>query len=168
MHIIDIKDKIEQILEHSGVRYCVCGAIRRTDDYSALEGMKRIDILVDNLEVVSDLLTTHTGAVYVGHPFTAPGRLHEFGDYEIALYHGTLGNWGAMQLYLTGNRLFTRIIRARARKMLYKLNHYGVWFREDQIAGRAEDQIFSVLCVKYVPPVNRNFVLGDRLETLII
>ncbi|MBW0462407.1 hypothetical protein O181_002122 [Austropuccinia psidii MF-1] len=78
---------------------------------------------------------------------------------------------GAAFIYFTGNDIFNRSIRLKARHMGYVLNQKGLFERPGQdhligrttsgtklflVASRTEEEIFNILKVKYLLPHERN------------
>lgn len=59
---------------------------------------------------------------------------------------------GSMLIFATGAAQFGVRIRATAKGMGLKLNRYGLWDGNRRLAGRTEDEIFSVLGMAPVPP----------------
>ena len=61
-------------------------------------------------------------------------------------------------LYFTGSKEFNKEIRWHAKKTGYKLNEHGLLDIKKQIymSAKNEKDIFSILCLEYVEPKNRN------------
>lgn len=74
---------------------------------------------------------------------------------RVLVFPAQRDHWGSMVLYLTGNDLFNRMIRAEAKSQLMRLNQYGLFFHNEIIAGKDERQIFFALNLDYVIPENR-------------
>ena len=72
-------------------------------------------------------------------------------------------SFGGLILALTGNVMFTIILRKYAKDLGYRLNHNGLMAGSDIIAGRTEQQIFFMLGLEYVKPINRNVGKGYKL-----
>ena len=75
-------------------------------------------------------------------------------------------SFGAAILGMTGNFLFTKIIRKRAKELDYRLNQYGLMAGRDIVAGRTEHQILYMLGIEYVKPTDRNVVGGYKLPII--
>ena len=75
-------------------------------------------------------------------------------------------SFGALLLALTGNMLFNKIMRKHAKSLGYKLNQYGVMAGKDIVAGRTENQIFYMLGVNYVKPMDRCIHTGYELSLI--
>ena len=63
-----------------------------------------------------------------------------------------LSSFGAALHYFTGSKDHNIAIRRIAQKKGLKINEYGVFQDEKQIAGAKEEEIFSVLNMSYIPP----------------
>ncbi|KAH8913955.1 Nucleotidyltransferase [Atractiella rhizophila] len=76
---------------------------------------------------------------------------------------------GAAWIYFTGNDIFNRSLRLKARHMGYSLNQCGLYkgvlrkqaggaktTNGEKVAGESEEEIFRILGVKWRPPEERN------------
>jgi len=63
--------------------------------------------------------------------------------------------WGAAKLYRTGNAQLNIVMRIIAKRKGLKLNEYGLWKDDIQLAN-SETAIFRELGYKFVPPKFRN------------
>jgi len=61
-------------------------------------------------------------------------------------------SFGAALLYFTGSKDFNIKIRGRALDQGYKVNEYGLFKKEKNLAGREEKDIFEKLGLSYIPP----------------
>ncbi len=62
-------------------------------------------------------------------------------------------SFGAALMYFTGSKQFNIKMRQLAVKRGYKINEYGVFSHKDKkIAGRTEEEIFSLMRMEYIPP----------------
>lgn len=80
------------------------------------------------------------------------------GPYQIDLFGTTKDNLAFAQLHFVGSSSFIIQMSAKARKMGYKLNQYGLFSLEDntRVAGlKSEQDIFNFLKIKYVRPAER-------------
>ena len=62
---------------------------------------------------------------------------------------------GAALLYFTGPAGYNIGMRVRAKKMGFKLNEYGLWKGDQQIAGQTEQDIYTALGKTYKSPDQR-------------
>lgn len=61
-------------------------------------------------------------------------------------------SFGAALQYFTGSKEHNVTLRGRARKMGLKINEYGVFRGEEQVAGRTEDEVYATLGLPCFPP----------------
>lgn len=61
-------------------------------------------------------------------------------------------SFGAALQYFTGSQAHSIALRSRALRMGLKLNEYGVFRGEQSIAGRTEEEVYSVLGLPWIPP----------------
>ena len=59
-------------------------------------------------------------------------------------------------LYFTGNKDFNRNMRMVAISKGYKLNEYGLYKNNKQFIVNSEKEIFDLLGLEYIQPINRN------------
>jgi len=131
-------------LHKEGVKNLICGSIRR--------GIKAtvgdLDFVVSDLSVAARVLNHNV----------ADGRKTVKFDYNgmnINLYVATDEEWGAMVLFLTGNGVFNKITRWKAKEEGFKLNQYGLWRGEVRIAGKDEYDILDKIGMRRVSPSDR-------------
>jgi DNA polymerase (family 10) len=60
--------------------------------------------------------------------------------------------FGAALMYFTGSKAHNIVLRKRAQKDDLKLNEYGLFRGEKQVAGKAEEQVFKALGLEWIPP----------------
>ncbi len=162
--------QVEDALTSHGYRAKVCGSIRR--DKATISD---IDLVVQApmIQTVSVINTFYE--VYKGLRVEILTNLKPDSKKADVKADGCLLNlfraepeyWGAMVLFLTGNKLFNLIMRAKAKVDGYKLSQYGLFHGEEIIAGKTETQIFEVLGLKYLKPEEREFIKGDYLTNNI-
>ena len=58
-------------------------------------------------------------------------------------------------LYFTGSYEFNERMRGAAKRMGYKLNEYGLYKNNKQIKNISEKDVFDILGMKYLDPVDR-------------
>lgn len=137
--------KLSRLLAEYNVKHQICGSLRRgTQTY-----IGDIDVVVDDLQ---------KACLALGYGSIAPGRKtvkFTWRGMSINLYVAQPKEWGAMLLFLTGNAFFNRITRARANKLGYKLNQYGLWDGPRRLAGETEAEIFTCLKMRHVAPSER-------------
>ena len=62
------------------------------------------------------------------------------------------GEFGAAWMYFTGSKAHNITLRKRAQKDDLKLNEYGLFRGEKQVAGRTEEEVFKALGCAWIPP----------------
>lgn len=61
-------------------------------------------------------------------------------------------SFGAALQYFTGSKDHNVILRGRAKTAGLKINEYGVYRGEEQIAGRTEEDVYATLDLPWIPP----------------
>jgi DNA polymerase (family 10) len=61
-------------------------------------------------------------------------------------------SYGAALQYFTGSKEHNIIVRRRAQERGLKINEYGVFRGEEQIAGRTEDEVYAAIDLPWFPP----------------
>ncbi len=64
-------------------------------------------------------------------------------------------SFGAGLQYFTGSKAHGIHLRRIAQQMGLKLNEYGVWRGEEQIAGATEEEVYAALGMDWIPPPMR-------------
>ena len=60
-------------------------------------------------------------------------------------------------LYFTGNKYFNIYIRKKAIEQGYKLNEHGIYKNNKKIQVKNEKDIFNLLKITYIAPIDRNY-----------
>jgi len=98
---------------------------------------------------------------------TEPGR-----ELQIDLRVVPADSFGAAWQYFTGSKEHNVRLRERAVKKKWRLNEYGLFDGEKQIAGKTEESIYKKLGVPCVPPEIREdageFDLGEPPELIAV
>jgi DNA polymerase (family X) len=151
--------RVSDVLTKSGIWTATCGSLRR----GKTAGIGDIDMVVARpvaaaVELVEKWAGKHRLPFEMVLNLKRDSKLAVFTVEEVPfnLYGASGTEWGAMVLFLTGNQLFNILMRGEAKKQGYKLNQYGLWLGEDQIAGKSEEQIFDALGLEYVKPEDRS------------
>lgn len=74
------------------------------------------------------------------------------GDFHVDLRIVEPSSWGAALMYFTGSKDHNVELRKRAISQGYKLNEYGLFSGEDQVAGGSEEEVYDALGLAYIPP----------------
>lgn len=78
-------------------------------------------------------------------------------------------SYGAALHYFTGSKAHNIVMRKRAQQKNWKLNEYGLFDGERQVAGSTEEAIFNALDLPFIPPElreNRGEVEAAEQNTL--
>lgn len=141
---------VTDILDVRGIRYEICGGIRR--GYLMVMGVSLI--VIRPIEWTIDALITL--------PLQEIRRYDknvEFGfvldDVSFVIRSARECSWGASVLWATGTQPFLKVVLAHARAMEYRLTPTGLFLGDDCIAGKTEQQIFDVLMLPFVKPEKR-------------
>lgn len=146
--------------------YTVCSWYRRGVD----EG-NSLNIVVPHNGWTNDLQDLPFNVEYIGKTKWVNGEQFYIRNTLINFCPVEDDYWGSTVLYLTGNTLFTLLIRNHAKQKGLKLNQYGLWDHSERIAGLTERQIFYMLDLEYVKPEDRTaqngYKLTDNNSTII-
>jgi DNA polymerase (family 10) len=146
--------KIENRLKNlEGVeRVDAAGSVRRRK-----ETVGDIDILAisEKSEKVMDFFVSMKEVinVYGQGPTRASIRLKSGLDADLRVVAEK--SYGAALLYFTGSKDHNIVLRNLAIKKGLKLNEYGLFRGEKQIAGRTEEEVYRALGLDYIPPEMR-------------
>lgn len=61
-------------------------------------------------------------------------------------------SFGAAMQYFTGSKEHNIVVRQRAKDLNLKVNEYGVFRDEEQIAGRTEEDVYAAIGLPWIPP----------------
>lgn len=61
-------------------------------------------------------------------------------------------SFGAAMQYFTGSKEHNVAVRHRAKELGLKVNEYGVFREETQIAGRTEEEVYAAIGLPWIPP----------------
>jgi DNA polymerase (family 10) len=61
-------------------------------------------------------------------------------------------SFGAAMQYFTGSKEHNVAVRHRAKELGLKINEYGVFRDETQIAGRTEEEVYAAIGLPWIPP----------------
>jgi DNA polymerase (family 10) len=83
------------------------------------------------------------------------------------------GSFGAALQYFTGSKAHNIALRGVAKDRGLKINEYGVFRGDDQIAGRTEEEVYAAVDLPWIPPELRearsefDWAAAGRLPTLL-
>lgn len=143
-----------------GLRYAVCGGLRRKRDrvgvvHLCVEDLPRFDMGITKLVEAGRYAPDHVYRCTKKDVREAKRYEYVIETLRVLVFDARPDHWGSMVLYLTGNDVFNRLIRAEAKSQLMRLNQYGLFFHGEIVAGKSEHQIFYALGLDYVKPENR-------------
>lgn len=61
-------------------------------------------------------------------------------------------SFGAAMQYFTGSKEHNIVVRQRAKDLNLKVNEYGVFRGDEQIAGRTEEDVYAAVGLPWIPP----------------
>lgn len=65
------------------------------------------------------------------------------------------GSFGAAMQYFTGSKAHNIVVRGRAKDRGLKINEYGVFRGEEQVAGKTEEDVYAAIGLPWFPPEMR-------------
>jgi DNA polymerase (family 10) len=130
----------------------VCGSTRRMK-----EAIGDADFLVasDAPDKVMDFFTTLPEVVHVYSKGTTKSNVRLSSGIDADLRIVGKESFGAAMQYLTGNKDHNVALRNMAIMRGWKLNEYGIYEGDRQIAGKSEEEIYSILGLDYIHPEMR-------------
>lgn len=150
--ILPIARKIKELVKsHDNVdRVEIAGSIRRMK-----ETVGDIDVLVTTtqpLEVMNFFTKMDmVDDVVVSGPTKSTVRLKENGmDVDIRTFADE--SFGSALMYFTGSKETNVELRKLAISLGYKLNEYGIFDRDQLVAGTTEEEMFKSLGMDYIEP----------------
>ncbi|MFA5008798.1 MAG: DNA polymerase/3'-5' exonuclease PolX [Candidatus Omnitrophota bacterium] len=128
----------------------VAGSLRRRKDT-----IKDIDILVTSekpKEVMDKFTRLDLVKEVLSHGETKSSVISKDNNMQVDLRVLEDDCFGSALLYFTGSKEFNIRLRQLAIKMGYKVNEYGIFRKNKKLAGKTEEEIFSLLKMAYIPP----------------
>lgn len=167
----EIKKLEEKLKIIKGVeRVDVAGSVRRRK-----ETIGDIDILIisKNSKPVMDFFThmPEVEKVFAYGETKSSVKLKNGMDADLRVIEP--GSYGAALNYSTGSKEHNIALREIAVKKGYKLNEYGLFRGDKQVAGKTEDDLYEKLGLKYIEPEMREMrgeieaAQDDKLPKLI-
>jgi DNA polymerase (family 10) len=142
--IVDALSALESIVNVSAA-----GSVRRRR-----ETVADLDVLAACAEPgpPMDLLAAHPLVEKVLSRGDTKMRVRLRSRMELDLRVVPENSYGAALQYFTGSKEHNIIVRRRAQERGLKVNEYGVFRGEDQIAGRTEDDVYAAIDLPWFPP----------------
>lgn len=144
------EELVVQLRELPGVARAVpAGSLRRW-----CETVGDIDILVqaDNGEATLEAFTRFPQVKDVMAAGSTKASVRVVDDVQVDVRVVPAESFGAALQYFTGSKAHNVRLRERAVKRKCKLNEYGLFHGDEQIAGRDEEAIYAKLGLNFVPP----------------
>jgi len=141
-------DKLKGMKEIDDIE--VAGSVRRKKDT-----IKDIDILVTSRkpkEIMDKFIHLDLVKEVLAHGETKSSVIAKENNMQVDLRVLEHESFGSALLYFTGSKEFNIRLRQLAIKMGYKVNEYGVFKKNKKLAGKTEEDIFSLLKMAYIPP----------------
>ena len=149
---------VEDLLQLKSVtQAAVAGSCRRRR-----ETCGDLDVLATSgdADAAMDLLAQHQLVDTVLQRGTTKQRVRLKSGVEMDLRVVPDESYGAAMQYFTGSKEHNVTVRQRAKDLGLKVNEYGVFRGEDQIAGATEEDVYQALDLPWIPPELRE----NRLE----
>lgn len=148
------RDAVEPIIERLRAspavsQVAIAGSCRRGRETCA-----DLDVLVTATEAAApmDLLAAHDSVESVLSRGDTKQRVRLFSGIELDLRVVPEDSYGAALVYFTGSKAHNIELRRRAQDRGLKVNEYGVYRGDDQIAGRSEEDVYAAIDLPWIPP----------------
>ncbi len=141
---------VEDLLKLDGVSQAsVAGSCRRRK-----ETCGDLDVLVtcSDASVPMDALTVHPLVETVLQRGETKQRVRLKTGVEMDLRVVPEQSYGAALQYFTGSKEHNVVVRGRAKDLGLKVNEYGVFRGEEQIAGRTEEEVYAAVNLPWIAP----------------
>jgi DNA polymerase (family 10) len=143
-------DLVARLQKHPAVQQVdYAGSVRR-----GRETVADVDLVAaaSDLQAVSDAFVAQPEVreVLVHGPTKASVRLHNGLQVDLRVVQAQ--QFGAALQYFTGSKEHNIALRHRALARGYKLNEYGLFHGEQQVAGATEEEVYHALDLPPIPP----------------
>lgn len=127
----------------------VAGSCRRRK-----ESCGDLDILAtsSNAEAAMDLLASHSLVDSVLMRGDTKMRVRLTSRVEMDLRVVPNESYGAAMQYFTGSKEHNVVVRQKAKDLGLKVNEYGVFRGDEQIAGATEEDVYAAIELPWIPP----------------
>ena len=150
--IIEFQSAVRELIPR--IEFCIAGSFRRGRPDSG-----DIDLLIKYTSgLVFEKLAPLNIVFHSRGPEKAAGvvRIGEYGYAQIDIMIAKPADYPTFLLYLTGSREFNIRMRAHAKKLGYMLNQHGLYKNGLPVYIKSEVDVFRVLQLAFVSPVDRN------------
>ncbi len=146
----DVQKFAQEIRRFQGVgieRVAVAGSVRRWK-----ETIGDIDVLVVARDAAACMkrVTSLEEVAYVYSTGTTKTNVRLRSGIDVDIRVVPTESWGAALNYFTGSKPHNIALRKIALEKGYKLNEYGLFKGEKQIAGRTEEDLYKALGLRYI------------------
>lgn len=141
---------IEYLKKAEGIKnVCVAGSVRRQR-----ETIMDIDILVtcDNAKTVMEHFVRYDEVVKILSKGPTKSTVLLRSNLQVDVRAVPQESFGAALQYFTGSKEHSIALRKIAMKKKYKVNEYGVFRGEKQIAGKTEEEVYEKLGLPFIEP----------------
>jgi len=132
------------------VRSSLAGSIRRMR-----ETIGDVDILAvsnDSASVIDAIVNYPLVKNITARGETKASVIIETYNLQVDLRVVSEGSYGAALQYFTGSAAHNVKLRGLAKDMDLKINEYGVFRGDENIAGRTEEEVYKILNLAWIPP----------------
>ncbi len=167
---IEADQLVQEVLEH--MKSCqaieqiaVAGSYRRGKDT-----VGDLDFLVvaRDVEAVMDRLSEYQAVAATLARGETKMSVRLASGVQVDVRAVPAASFGAALQYFTGSKDHNIVVRGRAKARGLKINEYGVFRGEEQIAGRTEEEVYETLGLPVIPPelreARREFEWADHGE----
>ncbi len=148
-----VGDIVARLRKIKGVeRAEAAGSLRR---YKETIGDADILVITDNSKLVMDFFTAMPEVAHIFSHGETKSAVKLKNGMDVDLRVVSKESYGAALAYFTGSKDHNVALRQMAIKKGYKLNEYGLFKGECQIAGKTEEEIYEKLGMQYIPPEMR-------------
>lgn len=148
---------IEPIVKKHTKQYLLCGSYRRGRDM-----VGDMDYVVTDANLSALLSSLDDKVKVLQIPQQGKSILTviiQFGNLDVQIQFNNVKekSFGSAQLHSTGSAKFNVGLRAYAKQKKYLLSQHGLFRGSEWIAGTTEEEVFRMLGLKWIPPVNRDY-----------
>ena len=148
------RDAVEPIVEHlrksrAITQATVAGSCRRGRETCA-----DLDVVATATDAAAamDRLAEHESVENVLSRGDTKQRVRLHSGIELDLRVVPADSYGAALVYFTGSKEHNIELRRRAQDRGLKVNEYGVYRDDDQIAGKTEEDVYAAVDLPWIPP----------------
>lgn len=144
----------------------ICGSYRRNLPYSNdidllitiknnINNINYLELIIKKLKkenlIIESLTNDNVKTKYMGFL-----KINDYPVRKIDIRYVEYDSFYTSLLYFTGSKNFNTDIRNIAKKKDFKLNEYGLFKNKKKIEINSEKDIFDILGINYIDPIDRN------------